>query len=136
MTDNGGPVRFGSARETFGDRPAMAEEGFLGPGEPPALPAHNAPGPLELVGSQGEGDEGFFLKFTGGDPGGQDADAEAAFDEFLDGLGVAEFDNAVEHDLLLAEEILDGPEGGAVALVEDIGLFWRFGPGPAAGSCP
>lgn len=83
-----------------------------------------------------EPDEGALFDFRRGDPRGDDADAEAEFDEFLDCLHGAELGELAEGRLEFEEVLLNGAEGCGGAGVEDEVLGVDFAAIDLAGAGP
>ena len=87
----------------------------------------NAPVTAEFAFAEGERDEGFFVEFPGGDPEGENGNAEADFHEFFHGFDVAHFEAGFELEFVAAEVFLDEAKGVGTAGVEDDVLLAEFG---------
>ena len=82
-------------------------------------PLKDAPLAGEFAAAQRKSAQGLFFDFFSGDPGSEDADAEADFDEFFDGVHAAQFDDCVDGELFAAKIIFDQLEGEGAFVVED-----------------
>lgn len=115
---------------------AEAEEGLFGDGKVSSGAAADAPVSAEGRAGDSHPDEVAAGDFGGGDPGGDDADAEPECDEFFDGFQGTEFGEGAQGRVEFEEVPLDEAEGGGGAGVEDKVLFVELMAIDAAGARP